>query len=41
VALKEANAANRSNTVVAVIMDNNTGTLGVDNKTIGGESGDV
>jgi hypothetical protein len=39
VALKEADAANRSNTAVADIMDNNTGALGVENETIGGESG--
>ncbi len=38
-ALKEADAANRSNTAVADIMDNNTGALGVENETIGGESG--
>ena len=41
VALKEADAANRSNTAVADIMDNNTGALGVENETIGGESGEV
>jgi hypothetical protein len=41
VALKEANAVNRSNTAVADIVDNNTGALGVENKTIGGKSGEV
>jgi hypothetical protein len=41
VALKEADAANRSNTAVAGIMDNNTGALGMENKTIGGKSGKV
>jgi hypothetical protein len=41
VALKDANAANRSNTMVADIMDNNTGSLGMENETIGGESGKV
>ena len=41
VALKEADAANRSNTAVADIMDNNTGALGVENETIGGEFGEV
>ena len=40
-ALKEADAANRSNTVVADIMDNNTGALGMENETIGGKSGEV
>ena len=39
--LKEADAANRSNAAVADIMDNNTGALGMENKTIGGESGKV
>ena len=39
--LKDANAANRSNTMVADIMDNNTGSLGMENETIGGESGKV
>ncbi len=38
-ALKEADAANRSNTAVADIMDNNAGALGMENETIGGESG--
>jgi hypothetical protein len=41
VVLKEADAANRSNTAVTDIMDNNTGVLGVENETIGGESGEV
>jgi hypothetical protein len=41
VALKETDAANRSNTVVADIMDNNTGALGMENETIGGKSGEV
>ncbi len=40
-ALKEDDAANRNNTVVADIMDNNTGALGVDNETIGGKSGKI
>ncbi len=40
-ALKEADAVNQSNTAVADIMDNNTGALGVENKTIGGESGEA
>ncbi len=40
-ALKEADAANRSNTAVADIMDNNTGALGMENETIGGESSKV
>ena len=39
--LKEADAANRSDTAVADIMDNNTGALGMENETIGGESGEV
>ncbi len=39
--LKEAGAANRSNTVVADIMDNNTGVLGMENETIGGKSGEL
>ncbi len=41
VALKVADAANWSNTAVADIMDNNTGALGMENETIGGESGEV
>jgi hypothetical protein len=41
VVLKEAGAANRSNTVVADIMDNNTGVLGMENETIGGKSGEL
>jgi hypothetical protein len=41
VALKEANAAKRSNTAVAGIMDNNTGALRMENETIGGKSGEV
>ena len=41
VALKEAVAAKPRNTAVADIMDNNTGALGMENKTIGGESGKV
>ena len=41
VALKEADTANRSNTLVADVMDNNTGVLGMENKTIDGESGEV
>ena len=41
VALKEADAANRSNTAVADIMDNNTGALGVENETSAGESGEI
>ncbi len=40
-ALKEANAAKRSNTAVAGIMDNNTGALRMENETIGGKSGEV
>ena len=40
-ALKEADTANRSNTLVADVMDNNTGVLGMENKTIDGESGEV
>ena len=40
-ALKEANAANWSNAAVADIMDNNTGALGVEKETIGGESREV
>ena len=41
VALKEADAADRGNTAVADIMDNNNGALGVENETIGGESGKI
>ena len=41
VALKVADAANRSNTAVADIMDNITGALGMENETIGGKSGEV
>ncbi len=40
-ALKEVDAANRSNTTVADITDNNTGALGMENETIGGGSGKV
>ncbi len=40
-ALKEADAANRSNTAVADIMDNNIGALGMENEAIGGKSGEV
>ena len=41
VALKETDAANRSNTAVADIMDNNIGALGMENEAIGGKSGEV
>jgi hypothetical protein len=41
VALKEADAANRSNTTVADAMDNVAGELLTENKMIGGESGAV
>ncbi len=40
-ALKEADAANRSNTAVADAMDNVAGKLLTENKMIGGESGAV
>ena len=41
VALKEADAANRSNTAVADATDNVAGGLLMENKMIGGESGAV
>ncbi len=40
-ALKEADAANRSNTAVADATDNVAGGLLMENKMIGGESGAV
>ena len=41
VALKKADAANRSNTTVADATDNVAGGLLTENKIIGGESGTV
>jgi hypothetical protein len=41
VALKEANAANQSNTAVADATDNVAGELLMENEMIGGESGAV
>ncbi len=40
-ALKEANAANQSNTAVADATDNVAGELLMENEMIGGESGAV